>query len=362
MKKVFKKLAAVVATVAMAVCAMVAMPTEAKADTTKELYLSVESDATYSLGFWSPSGVTINADMAADGWTYVFTKVEDGLYKLELSLTDSWSATGLSLCVDGNENYKADPEWSGEAGAAAWTALSEALSGDAGQINISLEENDTQSTIAVTSTAGEATTNDSTEETTSEEVATDAVEGTAKVLYLEVEADATYSLGFWSPSGVTVNADMAADGWTYTFTKVEDGLYKLELTITDGWTATGLSLCVDGNENYKADPQWSGDAGAAAWTALTEALAGSEAEVRFALLENDTQPTITLTSGSTGATEEVTTEEAATEATTAASEETTTAADADNGNDDGSILPIIIVVAVVVVIAAVVVVMKKKKN
>ena len=136
MKNVFKKLAAVVATVAMAVCAMVAMPGEVKADTTKELYLEVSADATYSLGFWEPNGVTFNADKAADGWTYVFTKVEDGLYKLELSLADGWSATGLSLCVDGSENYKADPQWSGDAGAAAWTALSDALSGSASQINI----------------------------------------------------------------------------------------------------------------------------------------------------------------------------------------------------------------------------------
>lgn len=197
---------------------------------------------------------------------------------------------------------------------------------------------------------------------------TEAKADTTKELYLEVEADATYSLGFWTPSGVTVNAEMAADGWTYVFTKVEDGLYKLEISLTDDWTATGLSLCVDGNENYKADPQWSGDAGAAAWTALTEALAGSDSEVHFKLAENDTQSTIELVSasGDAGSSEEPSTEEATEEDTTKAEEKTTaastdTTSDGDNG-DDGSILPIVIVVVVVVVIAAVVVVMMKKKN
>lgn len=376
MKNLFKKLVAVVATVVMTVCATVAIPTEAKADTTKELFLEVGADATYSLGFWSPSGVTINADMASDGWTYLFTKVEDGLYKLELSLTDSWTATGLSLCVDGNENYKADPQWSGDAGAAAWTAFSEALSGSASQINISLEENDTQSTIAVKSTSDgsgsneDATTENTTEETTSEETtsqetATDTVEGTAKVLYLEAETDATYSLGFWSPSGVTSSADMASDGWTYAFTKVEDGLYKLEFTLTADWTATGLSICVDGNENYKADPQWSGDAGAAAWTALTEALAGTDSEVHFKLVENDTQPTIELTSSTSNGSsnEDATTEEVKEESTTKAEEGTTAAsADAEEAGSIGSILPIIIAVVVIAtIITTAVVIMKKKR-
>ncbi len=194
---------------------------------------------------------------------------------------------------------------------------------------------------------------------TTEEVKAD----TTKELYLVVENDATYSLGFWTPSGVTINAEMAADGWTNVFTKVEDGLYKLEFTLTDDWTATGLSLCVDGNENYKADPQWSGDAGAAAWTALTEALAGADSAVYITLAENDTQPTIALTTASGDSsndeptTEEVTTEKATEEGTTKAP---TSDNDTNNG-DDGSILPIIIVVAVVVVAAVVVVVMKNKK-
>ena len=385
MKNIFKRFMAVVVATVMVVCATVAMPTEAKADTTKELYLEVSSDATYSLGFWTPNGVTINAEMAADGWTYTFTKVEDGLYKLEMTLTADWTATGLSLCVDGNENYKADPQWSGDAGAAAWTAFSDALSGSDSQVYIALEENDTQSTIAVTKTEGGSASNEepSTEEATSEEPtseeatseeSTEAVEGTTKELYLEVEADAAYSLGFWSPSGVASSAEMAADGWTYAFTKVEDGLYKLELTLTADWTATGLSICVDGNENYKADPQWSGDAGAAGWTALTEALAGTDSAVYIKLVENDTQPTIELSSASGDSSsneestseektsEEVTTEKTTTEDTTTANA-TDTSADADNGDDDGSILPIVIVVVVVVIVAAVaVVVIKKKKN
>lgn len=178
MKKVFKKLVAAVATAVMTICATVAMTTEAKADTTKELYLVVENDAEYSMGFWSPSGITISADMAADGWTYLFEKVEDGLYKLSFSVTDDYTATGMSLCVDGAENYKADPQWSGDAGAAAWTALTEALaSSDA--VYITLAENDTQSTIAMTTApgadnSGDADSNEAaTEEATTEETTTE---------------------------------------------------------------------------------------------------------------------------------------------------------------------------------------------
>ena len=202
-------------------------------------------------------------------------------------------------------------------------------------------------------------------------MSTEAKADTTKELYLVVETDAEYSLGFWSPSGITVNADMAADGWTYVFEKVEDGLYKLSLSVTDDYTATGLSLCVDGAENYKADPQWSGDAGAAAWTALTDALAASDA-VYFTLAENDTQSTIAMTTApgasddagsddsGEATTEEPTTEEKTTEASTTGAAADTNA-DADNGNDDGSMLPIIIAVAAVVVVAVIVVVVKKKK-
>ncbi len=171
MKKVLKDLVAAVATIAMVLCAMVAQPTAVKADTTKTLYLEVEADATYSLGFWSPSGITVNADAAADGWTYVFTKASDGVYTLEISLADGWTATGLSLCVDGAENYKADPQWSGDAGAAAWTALSEALAGDEAEIHFSLDD-----AGASLSFGGDSSTDEPADEPSSEEPSTDAKE------------------------------------------------------------------------------------------------------------------------------------------------------------------------------------------
>ncbi len=171
MKKVLKNLVAAVATVAMVVCAMVAQPTAVKADTTKTLYLEVEADATYSLGFWSPSGITVNAEMASDAWTYVFTKASDGVYTLEISLADGWTATGLSLCVDGAENYKADPQWSGDAGAAAWTVLSEALAGDEAEIHFSLDD-----AGATLSFGADSSTDEPADEPSSEEPSTDAKE------------------------------------------------------------------------------------------------------------------------------------------------------------------------------------------
>lgn len=152
-KNILKKLATIAFTTVMAVCATVAMPTEAKADTTKDLYLTVDSEAEYSLGFWTgATGITVNGELAADGWTYAFEKVEDGVYKLNLTLADDFAGDGLSLSVNGEEKYKADTQWTGEAGAAAWNALVEAL---AGTDDVYITLDDENSTIVVESASGD---------------------------------------------------------------------------------------------------------------------------------------------------------------------------------------------------------------
>lgn len=151
-KNIMKKIAAVVSTAVLSVCSIVAMPTEAKAATTTELYLETDTDAEYSLGFWQgTSGIQIDAEVTADGWTYAFEKVEDGLYKINLLLSETFSGAGLSISVNGVETYKSDPNWSGVAGAEAWIEFTEAL-GASDIVRIGLDA--TNVTITVKSSEG----------------------------------------------------------------------------------------------------------------------------------------------------------------------------------------------------------------
>lgn len=126
---VLKKLATLVLVTIVTFCAIVATPMQAKAATIKEIYLVESEEKEYSWGFWQGfNGVMMDAEAAADGWTYKFTKVQDGLYKLSLSVTDDYTIVGASISVDGVELYKADANWSGEAGAGAWTSFTDAFS------------------------------------------------------------------------------------------------------------------------------------------------------------------------------------------------------------------------------------------
>lgn len=126
---VLKKLATLVLVTIVTLCAIVATPMKAKAATIKEIYLVEEEEKEYSWGFWQGfNGVMMDAEAAADGWTYKFTKVQDGLYKISLSVTDDYTIVGASVSVDGVELYKADANWSGDAGAAAWTSFTDAFS------------------------------------------------------------------------------------------------------------------------------------------------------------------------------------------------------------------------------------------
>lgn len=172
-KNIMKKIAAVVATAVLSVCSIVAMPTEAKAATTTELYLETDTDAEYSLGFWQgTSGIQIDAEVTADGWTYAFEKVEDGLYKINLLLSETFSGAGLSISVNGVETYKSDPNWSGVAGAEAWIEFTEAL-GASDIVRIGLDA--TNVTITVKSSEGG---NEGSEETEAPQDETEAPEET----------------------------------------------------------------------------------------------------------------------------------------------------------------------------------------
>ncbi len=165
-KNILKKIVTAIVTTAMTVCAVVAGTTEAKAETTKDIYLMAEDGIEYSIGFWSPSGITVNADMASDGWTYLFTKVEDGLYKVNVTLADDFSTTGFSICRDGSENVKCDPQWSGTDSAAAWTEFSTALAGSEDVYMSINAENDSEETdtIAMESAPVDTTTDSDTDE------------------------------------------------------------------------------------------------------------------------------------------------------------------------------------------------------
>jgi len=152
MKKAIKRIAAVVAAALLTVCATVAMPTEAKAETTKTLYLKGEAGVEYSIGLWSPfEGITFNADLADDGWTYKFTATEEeGVYKLEV-VVDGFTGDGLSICVNGTETYKADTQWTEAAGKAAWEGFAAALTGDATDVHFKV----TGTTIEMLDESGE---------------------------------------------------------------------------------------------------------------------------------------------------------------------------------------------------------------
>lgn len=139
-KNILKKLVAVVATTAMAVTAILANPTEAKAATEKEIYLQVEEDDAYGIGLWNGySGLTINAEyMEGSDWIYAFTKVEDGLYKVTVTTEGTVSLVGLQIykTTKDGEIAKSDPEWSADGGVFN-TALQTALNTADTKITIS---------------------------------------------------------------------------------------------------------------------------------------------------------------------------------------------------------------------------------
>lgn len=137
-KNLFKKLAVAVLTAAMAISAMVAVPSEVKAATDKVIYLQTDEDATYSIGLWSGySGITLNAElMSGSDWQYDFTKVEDGVYKISISTDSEVTLVGLQIYKNGDEIAKSDAQWSADGGAFN-SALEEALNSDYDTITIS---------------------------------------------------------------------------------------------------------------------------------------------------------------------------------------------------------------------------------
>ena len=171
-KNLLKKLVAVVATTAMAACAILANPTEAKAATEKEIYLQVEGDDAYGIGLWNGySGLTINAEyMDGSDWIYAFTKVEDGLYKVSVTTDGTVSLVGLQIykTTKDGEIAKSDPEWSADGGAFN-TALQTALNSNDTVVTISGYDSTNwnfSSVVASTPQAETTTTAGADEETT----------------------------------------------------------------------------------------------------------------------------------------------------------------------------------------------------
>jgi len=207
---VLKKLATLVLVTIVTFCAIVATPMQAKAATIKEIYLVESEDKEYSWGFWQGfNGVMMDAEAAADGWTYKFTKVQDGLYKLSLSVTDDYTIVGASVSVDGVELYKSDANWSGEAGAASWTSFTDAFS-SVDKIYIGLDkENNTIKVVeapAVQETEAPEDTKD-TEATKDTEKTDETKENETSNGYISAPTTTTSSTGSDSGmSGVLVAA------------------------------------------------------------------------------------------------------------------------------------------------------------
>ncbi len=137
-KNLLKKLVAVVATTAVAVTALLAAPQDVKAATDKTIYLEVEEDAEYAVGWWNDglAGLTTNAElMAGSDWQYVFTKVEAGLYKISVTVDGTVTLPGLQIYKAGEEMAKSDPQWSTDATFCA--NLTTLLNSDATSIKVS---------------------------------------------------------------------------------------------------------------------------------------------------------------------------------------------------------------------------------
>lgn len=171
-KNLLKKLVAVVATTAMALTAILANPTEAKAATEKEIYLQVEEDDAYGIGLWNGySGLTVNAEyMESSDWIYAFTKVEDGLYKVSVTTDGTVSLVGLQIykTTKDGEIAKSDPEWSADGGAFN-TALQTALNSTDTVVTISGYDSvawNFSSVVASTPQAETTTTAGAADETT----------------------------------------------------------------------------------------------------------------------------------------------------------------------------------------------------
>ncbi len=164
-KNFFKKIVTAVVTTAMAVSAIVAMPTEAKAATDKEIYLQVEEDDTYGIGLWNGyTGLTVNAEyMEGSDWIYQFTKVEDGLYKISVTTDGEVSLVGLQIykgSKDG-EIAKSDAQWSSDGGVFN-TALQTELNTENTKVTISGYDSTNWNFSTVTSTTDTATDADTT--------------------------------------------------------------------------------------------------------------------------------------------------------------------------------------------------------
>ena len=162
--KLFKKLVALAATAAVAVCAMVAMPTDVKADTTKEVYLIVDEDGSYGLRAWDDNGVTFDGEIGTGDldWVKVFTKVEDGVYKMNATVSDANAITGFSLKVadvaDGvNGEYKAyttTESWGVAGQMASWDALKAAFASSDAKIYLALDKTNWSITVTTAPSTG----------------------------------------------------------------------------------------------------------------------------------------------------------------------------------------------------------------
>ncbi len=136
MKKNFlKKIAIALTATVMAAAAVLAPAKEVKAaETTKTVYLKVAEDGNYEWGAWS-SGTGYSFDgEAAEGWKYAFTKVENGLYKIEVKITDTVKLSGVEIFKDGTQIAKMDVEWGSSV---PGKALEDALNGDKAIITLS---------------------------------------------------------------------------------------------------------------------------------------------------------------------------------------------------------------------------------
>lgn len=177
-----------------------------------------------------------------------------------------------------------------------------------------------------------------------------------------------------------MDAEAAADGWTYKFTKVQDGLYKLSLSVTDDYTIVGASVSVDGVELYKSDANWSGEAGAASWTSFTDAFSSVDKIYIGLDKENNTIKVVEAPAVQETEAPEDTKDTEVTEATKdtektdetkenetsngyiSAPTTTTSSTGSDSGVSGVLVAAIIGIILVVVVIAIAVVSMNKKKN
>ena len=176
-KSIFKKLVTAVVTTAMAVSAMVAMPTVAKADTTKDVYLVAE-EGSYSIAVWNAYGFSTTATTTETWFKYNMEKADDGLYVLEITTADDAWTDGIEIS-DGTNTYKvyttAD-SWGVEAEMANWSAVEAALKGT-DDVYLAIDTDNwtiklTEAPKTETTTAETTTKADETETTTKAETET----------------------------------------------------------------------------------------------------------------------------------------------------------------------------------------------